>query len=106
MRDLTQWQALDQRLPQLIEEQFAAYRRLAHTLIGPEDGPRDLVAWENAKKAALGHLQALIRIYSAVQSQLATNVKEPGAGQNDLFALLADVRRELEDSDEPEDFTS
>lgn len=95
MEEGTPWPALAERLPQLVEAQFAAYRRLAYADTGPEDGPRELVAWENARKAALAHLQALIRIYDLVQGQLARGAGPSEAGEPALTGLLAEVRQEL-----------
>lgn len=89
------WPALAERLPHLVEGQFAAYRRLAHAETGPDDGPRDVTAWENARKAALAHLQALIRVYDLVQAHIAVPAAGPAAVDAGLTDLLSDVRREL-----------
>lgn len=102
MGEPSPWLGLAERLPQLVESQFAAYRRLAHADTGPEDGPRELVAWENARKAALGHLQALIRVYDLVHGRLAGAAEGQAAGGPDVSQLLTDVRRELS-ADEDED---
>ncbi len=95
MEEGTPWQALAERLPHLVQAQFAAYRRLAYADTGPEDGPRELVAWENARKAALAHLQALIRVYDLVQGQLARGAERSDAGDPALSGLLSEVRQEL-----------
>lgn len=89
------WSALAQRLPRLVEGQFAAYRRLALAETSPDDGPRDVTAWENARKAALAHLQALIRIYDLVQAHIAPPAGEAAVPDAGLAGILADVRREL-----------
>ena len=97
------WLGLAERLPHLVEAQFHAYRRLAHADAGPEDGPRELVAWENARKAALAHLQALIRVYDLVQAHLGQTPERAGSAAPNLNELLADVRRELASADDGEE---
>lgn len=102
------WPALAERLPYMVEAQFAAYRRLCHADTGPEDGPRELVAWENARKAALAHLQALIRVYDLVQGHLvqAAGLAENDAAGTNLAGLLSEVRQELSEQvdDDDEEF--
>lgn len=95
MGETTPWPTLAERLPFLVEAQFAAYRRLAHADTGPEDGPREMVAWENARKAALAHLQALIRVYDLVQGHLVQAVEQANGADAGLAGLLAEVRQEL-----------
>lgn len=102
MKDLTPWLSLAERLPPLVEQQFAAYRRLAYADTGPEDGPRELVAWENARKAALGHLQALIRVYDLVHGHLGQN-SPAAAAEPDLARMLSDVRSELSAEDDADE---
>lgn len=99
------WFALAERLPHLVEAQFAAYRRLAHADTGPEDGPREMVAWENARKAALAHLQALIRVYDLVHGHLSQPAAREDGAESGLAGLLAEVRQELaETADDEEEF--
>jgi len=95
MPDAHLWPAFAERLPRLLEAQFAAYRRLAHTETGPDDGPRDVAAWENARKAALAHLQALIRIYDLVQTHVGEARPPVGENEPDIGDLLLEVRQEL-----------
>jgi hypothetical protein len=98
MTETTPWDALADRLPLLVEAQFAAYRRLAHADNGAADGPREIIAWENARKAALAHLQALIRVYDLVHARLGASVPDTAAGAagDGLALLLSEVRRELD----------
>ncbi len=98
MSETAPWPALAERLPYLVEAQFTAYRRLAHADTGPEDGPREMVAWENARKAALAHLQALIRVYDLVNGHLMQAASGPHADGVELSGLLAEVRHELAQS--------
>lgn len=88
------WPALAERIPALVQDQFGAYRRLMALDAGEGEGPREVTAWENARKAALGHLQALIRLYDLVQAHLG---RADGGGELDrmLADVLAGVRREL-----------
>jgi|GEM_PF-6612034 len=86
------WPALAQRLPGLVHGQFAAYRRLMMLETGEDDGPREVTAWENARKAALAHLQALIRVHDLVQAHLASGNASDTA---ELDRLLAGVRLDL-----------
>lgn len=95
MAETAPWPALAERMPYLVEVQFAAYRRLAHADIGPEDGPREVVAWENARKAALAHLQALIRVYDLVNGHLADSADTEEGAAPEVADLLAEVRQEL-----------
>ena len=105
MAETALWPALAERLPQLVEAQFAAYRRLAYADTGPEDGPREMVAWENARKASLAHLQALIRVYDLVHGHLAQAVEQTDGAPDGLAGLLAEVRQELaESADDEGDF--
>jgi hypothetical protein len=90
------WSVLAERLPALLEAQFAAYRRLLHGDAVEDDGPREVAAWENARKAALAHLQSLIRVHDLVQSHLIQPSEQNTA---DLSSLLAEVRRDLADTD-------
>ncbi len=92
------WSALAERLPGLLKAQFAAYRRLLEADTGEGDGPREVTAWENARKAALAHLQSLIRVHDLVQAHLA---QHPGDDSVDLSLLLAEVRRDLAEADDP-----
>lgn len=87
------WASLASRLPSMIQNQFAAYRRLVDLKIYEEDGPKELTAWENARKAALSHLQTLIRVHDLVQSRVGSSVKNDGL---DLDALLQAVRDDLD----------
>lgn len=106
MKDPFPWLSLAERLPPLVEQQFGAYRRLAYADTGPEDGPRELVAWENARKAALGHLQALIRVYDLVHGHLAQSAPATNH-EPDLARLLSEVRNELSaEEDEDEGFAA
>jgi hypothetical protein len=91
------WPVLAERLPGLVHGQFAAYRRLAALETGEDDGPREVTAWENARKAALAHLQALIRIHDLVQAHLAAG---EGAGSAELERMLASVRLDLANGDD------
>ncbi len=86
------WPALAESLPGLVRSQFAAYRRLMTFETDDGDGPREVTAWENARKAALAHLQALIRLHDLVQAHLG---REAAGGSGELERMLADVRREL-----------
>ncbi|MCA8929509.1 MAG: hypothetical protein KDC18_15705 [Alphaproteobacteria bacterium] len=89
------WQSLAARLPTLVHGQFALYRRLMRLETAEDDGPREVTAWENARKAALAHLQALIRVHDLVQARLtATGGSEPP----DLDRMLAGIREELAES--------
>ena len=103
MTELSPWVGLAERLPHLVEAQFAAYRRLAHTETGPEDGPRELVAWENARKSALAHLQALIRIYDLVSRHIEQDDSPADAWNPALTSVLADIRQELAEADNAEE---
>ncbi len=91
-QSLLPWSTLAERLPALLEAQFASYRRLLQADSGDDDGPREVTAWENARKASLAHLQSLIRLHDLVHAHLA---EQPGQGAADLSLLLADVRRDL-----------
>lgn len=90
------WPALAERLPGLVRAQFEAYRRLMTFETDDGDGPREVTAWENARKAALAHLQALIRVHDLVQARLG---REAAGGTSDLERMLADVRRELAETE-------
>lgn len=103
MSEVTPWPGLAERLPLLVESQFAAYRRLVHTETEPEDGPRELAAWENARKAALGHLQALIRIYDLVCGRIAQEAGQGSGWDPALAGVLADIRQELVAVDDGEE---
>ena len=103
MSEVSPWVGLAERLPHLVEAQFAAYRRLAHTETGPEDGPRELVAWENARKSALGHLQALIRLYDLVSRQIVHPDSAPDGWDPALAGVLAEIRQELANTDDGEE---
>lgn len=103
MSEPSPWLGLAEHLPYLVESQFAAYRRLAHTEILPEDGPRELVAWENARKAALSHLQALIRVYDLVSGHITQEEGQAGGWDPALAGVLADIRQELAATDDGEE---
>jgi len=90
------WPALAESLPGLVRSQFAAYRRLMTFETGDEDGPREVTAWENARKAALAHLQALIRVHDLVQAHLG---REGAGSAGELERMLADVRQELAETE-------
>jgi hypothetical protein len=92
------WSVLAERLPALLEAQFAAYRRLLQADSGEDEGPREVTAWENARKAALAHLQSLIRVHDLVQAHLA---QHPDGDSVDLSLLLAEVRQDLAEADDP-----
>jgi hypothetical protein len=99
------WLSLADRLPDLVEDQFSAYRRLMLAEGGMDDGPRDVIARENARKAALAHLQALIRVYDLVQGRLAAETEPSARDERSLPGLLAEVRRELAGApDDDEEF--
>lgn len=86
------WSALAERLPTLLEAQFANYRRLAAIEPVGDDSPRELTAWENARKAALAHLQSLIRVHDLVQARLSLQADD---NELDVRRLLAEVRLDL-----------
>jgi len=90
------WRSLAERLPTLVQGQFAAYRRLLRLETAEDDGPREVTAWENARKAALAHLQALIRVHDLVQARLTAG--SGGSDQPDLERMLAGIRQELAES--------
>ncbi len=90
------WPALAENLPGLVRGQFAAYRRLVALGGDDGDGAREVTAWENARKAALAHLQALIRVHDMVQACLGRE----GSDAGDLERMLADVRRELAEGED------
>ena len=87
------WAALAARLPAMVQAQFDAYRRLVEWQIPEEDGPRELTQWENARKAALAHLQSLIRIHDLVQVRSLEVAAEDESPE--LAQLLSAVRQEL-----------
>tara|TARA_R110002096_G_scaffold403018_1_gene600510 strand:- start:632 stop:964 length:333 start_codon:yes stop_codon:yes gene_type:complete len=91
-KDPPPWPMLAERLPALLQAQFAAYRRLVGQTFSEDEGPREVTAWENARKAALAHLQALIRVHDLVQAHLADPLTQ---NDPDLSLLLANVRRDL-----------
>lgn len=80
---------LDQRLPGLIETAFRRYRDFAGEK--PPTEPRAFAAYSTACRAALAHLEQLLKLARA------SNGEEPAARETgDIDRLIADAEAALE----------